>query len=240
MFGNPVLGPRIVPFGQPRLQTDRLPNGHPGFRVTQRFGDPDAFFPGQIHGALDLGNYYEGDAVVAMEDGVVVPLADPNGALGQEVQHDNGYRTQSWHLKRRVDLLGMRINRGRTIGYVGKTGLTIAGAHLHLAVYDPDGQLVDPWPLLDQNKPVIPPGTPWKAIMYSIGRPFIRLTPGGKIIGTAKVNQRFNSLRIVQGPGYADQRNGKMRFDWVIIQYAGNTASIAKSFLKTVPGSVQS
>lgn len=154
MFGNPVLGPRIVPFGQPRLQTDELPNGHPAFRVTQRFGDWDALFRNRIHGAIDIGNFYEGDAVLAMEDGFVIPLADPNGALGQEVQHDNGYRTQVWHLSRRVELMGTYVQRGRTIGYVGRTGLTISGAHVHVACFNAKGEQVDPWPLLDQNKAV--------------------------------------------------------------------------------------
>ena len=44
MLGNPTQGPRIVPFGSARLASDRLPNGHPGFRVTQRFSDLDAYF----------------------------------------------------------------------------------------------------------------------------------------------------------------------------------------------------
>jgi hypothetical protein len=152
MFGNPVLGPRIVPFGSARLPTDVLPNDHPAFRVTQRFNDWDAIFNTRKHGAMDLGNFHCGDAVVAMMDGVVTPLGDANGAIGQNIDHGNGYSTQYWHLSRRVDLFGQQVKKGRTIGYVGKTGLNTAGCHLHVVVYNPSRVLVDPWPLLDQNK----------------------------------------------------------------------------------------
>lgn len=236
MFGNPVLGPRIVPFASARLETDVLPNGHPGFRVTQRFDDWDAIFHTEKHGALDLGNWHCGDAVVAMADGVVTPLGDPNGAIGQNIDHDNGYSTQYYHLSRRVELIGQRVKKGRTIGYVGKTGLNTAGCHLHVVVINPKRQLVDPWPLLDQNRPTpVPPSgsVPWRATMYTIGVPFIRLTPGGVIVAKAKLGQTFRSIRIVTGPAYADQRTGRQRHDWVIVEYQGATASVAKSFMKT-------
>lgn len=236
MFGNPVLGPRIVPFAQPRLEADVLPNGHPGFRVTQRFNDWDAIFHTRIHGALDVANFHCGDAVVAMGDGVVTPLGDPNGALGQNIDHGNGYSTQYYHLSRRVNLIGEQVKRGRTIGYVGKTGLNTAGCHLHIVVLNPKRQEVDPWPLLDQNRPKPTPNvTPWYATMYSIGVPFIRDTPGGTIIRQAKVGERFTSYAIVKGPEYKDQRTGKTRTDWVEIKgLSGGRDAIAKSFLKTL------
>ena len=70
MFRNPVYGPRIVPFGQPSLSTDVLKNGHPAFSVTQRFHDWDAIFRNRVHGAMDIGNFYCGDNVLAMRAGV--------------------------------------------------------------------------------------------------------------------------------------------------------------------------
>lgn len=233
MFGNPVLGPRIVPFAQPRLSTDQLPNGHPAFRVTQRFNDWDAIFNTKHHGALDLGNFHCGDALLAMADGFCIPLEDPNGAMGQEVQHDNGYRTQIWHMSRRVNLIGERVKRGRTIGYVGKTGLNTAGCHAHVVVLNPKGQEVDPWPLLDQNRPKPPASiVPWKAIMYVYGEPYnIREGIGGRVIGRAPTGSNHTSSAIhTKGPIYTDPRTGKKRTDWVAI---GGNRSIAKSGLKT-------
>lgn len=147
IFRKPVGGPRIVPFGQPRTSSDYLQNGHPGFRVTTRFADWDAIFH-KPHLALDLANYYCGDRVVAMDDGIVSLISDPNGALGVRVSHSNGYKTEYWHLMRRVVKHGQRVSEGALLGYVGKTGLNVNGCHLHLKVLDPQNRPVDPWPLM--------------------------------------------------------------------------------------------
>lgn len=151
MFRKPVGGPRIVPFAQPRTRTDYLANGHPGFRVTQRFGDWDAFFHNAIHGAMDIGNFYCRDRVVAMAAGYATRISDPNGALGVQVKHPNGYRTQYWHLSRyaaAVPAQGASVAEGTLIGYVGRTGLDLGGCHLHVVVINPQGTPVDPWPLI--------------------------------------------------------------------------------------------
>ena len=150
MFGNPVRGPRIVPFGQPRLRTDVLNNGHPAFRVTQSFGHWDAIFGG-IHGAMDIGNFFCGDSVYSMLGGVAIHLRDPNGALGVEVSHANAWRTQVWHLSKINVPNGVRVPKGRLLGRVGSTGLNIGGCHVHVVTIDPMGHIRDPWPLLDQN-----------------------------------------------------------------------------------------
>jgi murein DD-endopeptidase MepM/ murein hydrolase activator NlpD len=208
-----------------------LPNGRPSFRVTQRFNDWDAVLQNGRHGALDLGNFHCGDAVIACLAGDAVPLADPNGAIGVELQHDNGYRTQYWHLSQRAVQFG-RVAKGATIGYVGDTGLNVSGCHLHFVVIDKSSNPTDPWPLLDQNRPS-PDATivPWHAIMYSIGYPNIRQGIGGKVIGQAKPGQTFESISIYKkGPIYVDPRNGKKRTDWVKLT---GDRSIAKAFLKT-------
>ena len=151
MFGNPVQGPRVVPFGAARKATDVLPNGRPSFRVTQRFGDLDAFFRDRTHGAMDLGNFYCGDRAVAMASGKASHITDPNGALGISISHGNGYNTEYWHLRRRLVGNGTAVAAGIAIGEVGSTGLDIGGCHLHVVVRDPQGRAVDPWPLLNQN-----------------------------------------------------------------------------------------
>lgn len=154
MFDNPVGGPRIVPFGQPRKPTDVLKNGHPGFRVTQSFNHWDAIFRNRIHGAMDIGNFFCGDSLKAMDSGTAIHLRDPNGALGVEVRHPNGYRTQLWHMGR-ISLKvpsGSVVRAGERLGRVGRTGLDIGGCHCHVVVLDPTGRRVDPWPLLNQNR----------------------------------------------------------------------------------------
>jgi hypothetical protein len=155
MFGNPVEGPRVVPFGTARTAKDVLPNGRPSFRVTQRFNDYDAIVQNGSgrHGALDLGNYHCGDKVIAMLAGTAKTLSDPNGAIGVELTHSNGYKSQYWHLQSRAVHAGATVNKGQLIGYVGQTGLTIGGCHLHLVTINSRGTVVDPWPLLDQNAP---------------------------------------------------------------------------------------
>lgn len=149
MFHNPVGGPRIVPFGQPRKPTDVLRNGHPGFRVTQRFLDYDALFRVRIHGALDLANYNCGETVKAALAGYCQRLRDPNGALGVRVTHYNGFKTEYWHLSRITVKDGQIVNAGKQVGKHGSTGLNIGGCHLHFVVIDPTGRRIDPWPLLD-------------------------------------------------------------------------------------------
>lgn len=150
-FANPVLGPRIVPFGQARLASDVLPNGRPGFRVTVRYQDLDAFFH-RPHRAMDIGNFYCGDRVLAMAAGTLRYLVDPNGALGAEITHRNGYRTQVWHISRWRKPNGTHVRRKQWIADIGSTGLDVGGCHGHVVVLDKNGQPVDPWPLLEQNQ----------------------------------------------------------------------------------------
>jgi murein DD-endopeptidase MepM/ murein hydrolase activator NlpD len=175
-----------------------------------------------------MANYNRGDAIIASLAGDAIPLQDPNGAVGVELQHDNGWRTQYWHMEKRAVQFG-RVLKGATIGYVGSTGLTTSPV-LHFVAIDPQGQSRDPWPLLDQNRPATDI-VPWHAIMYSIGYPNIRAGIGGKVLGQAKPGQTFESLSIYKkGPIYVDPRSGMKRTDWVKLT---GDRSIAKAFLKT-------
>ena len=244
MFGNPVQGPRIVPFGQARTASDYLPNGRPAFRVTQRFTDWDSFFRNRLHGALDIANFNCGDVVLAMDAGHVVPLADPNGAIGIEIQHANGYRSQYWHLSRRAVQFGS-VRKGQVIGYVGSSGIVIAGCHLHLVVITPAGNPVDPWPLLEQNAPTPPTSSrvPWNRKMLTevpyngvkvATRPNVRARPGGTVVGVASPRTLYQARQIEKkGPGYRDWRNGTLRYDWVECSVGGKWRWMAKAFLVT-------
>lgn len=147
MFTNPVRGPRIVPFGSARTAADVLPNGRPAFRVTQRYADTDIFFGGR-HNAIDIGNFYCGDELLAMAPGRVSTRQDTYGALIAEIDHGNGYVTGYGHL-RSFTVVSGSVTGGERIGYVGDTGL---GGVCHCHVYvRKNGVLIDPWPLLYQN-----------------------------------------------------------------------------------------
>ena len=150
IFGNPVDGPRIVPFGEARLPTDKLPNGHLGFRVTQRFADVNLTYSPKPHGALDVGNYVCGDRVIATAPGTARRFGpDANGALAVIVSHVDGWVTEYWHLAAFTITNGQSVVPGQQIGVVGDTGLG-AVCHLHFVVKR-NGVLTDPWPLLIQN-----------------------------------------------------------------------------------------
>jgi len=153
-FGNPVQGPRIVPYLQPRTSRDVLPNGHPGFRVTQPFNPGnDVYFPGRPHLAIDIANYNCGDKLLSMSSGRVSYLRDPNGALGVQVAHPTGWRTQLWHIARyRVPNGYWSPRRGVWIADVSSTGLDIGGCHCHVVTISPGGVYVNPWYMLDQNQ----------------------------------------------------------------------------------------
>ena len=153
-FGNPVQGPRIVPYLQPRTSRDVLPNGHPGFRVTQLYNPAnDAYFPGKAHLAIDIANYNCNDKLLSMSSGKVRYLRDPNGALGIELLHGSGWRTQLWHIARyRVPNGKYIVRRGIWIADVGSTGLDIGGCHCHVVTITPGGAIVNPWIWLDQNQ----------------------------------------------------------------------------------------
>jgi murein DD-endopeptidase MepM/ murein hydrolase activator NlpD len=48
------------------------------------------------------------------------------------------------HLADRLVKVGDLISEGTVIGTLGKTGSTATGVHLHLQMYDENGQLIDP------------------------------------------------------------------------------------------------
>ena len=151
IFSNPVQGPRIIPFGEPRLPTDSLPNGHQAFKVTQRFGDE--FTQYGPHTGMDLGNFSCGDHVVAMEAGNAYAGVDGAGALHVIIDHGDGWKTLYWHLSAWVTVRRgewVRVSKGQQIGLVGATGLG-SGCHLHVEVHY-NGVKKDPWVFLAQNQ----------------------------------------------------------------------------------------
>ena len=140
-IGQFVQGPRVVPQGVNRTSTDKLPNGHLDFRVTQRFSSS--------HDGTDLGNYMCGDVVLAPHHGDLRNRKDSYGALITEITEPDGRMTAFGHLSRFARTNGP-VRAGQVIGYVGATGLGNV-CHIHLT-RRVAGRNVDPWPLLEQNR----------------------------------------------------------------------------------------
>ena len=147
---NPSQAPRIVPFGQNRLASDKLPNGRWAFRVTQTFAHTDAYFGGK-HGALDLGNYECGDKMLASVAGKVTNKRDSYGAMiveSRRVQRCGGRLRPPLQVRRR-----QRCDRGPRCVHRFRRRHR-ARRHLPLSTTTAAplrGVLVDPWPLLEQN-----------------------------------------------------------------------------------------
>lgn len=152
ILAQPVDGPRIVPRGEDRLPTDKLPNGKDGFRVTQSFGEElTKWGP---HSGMDLGNFTCGDRVLACGDGMALAWKDSAGALCVTIDHGNGWKTIYAHLKDWVNIKWdgkwYPTKFRQQIGVVGDTGLG-AVCHLHVEAHH-SGIKRDPWLLLEQNQ----------------------------------------------------------------------------------------
>jgi hypothetical protein len=150
-FRSPVTKP-LLRKGTPKpVPPD--PRAYDTFRVTQQFGDLDAYYKDRPHSATDIGNFTCGDPVVAMAAGIAYPLKDkatvlgaPSDALGVRVDHGNGIATEYWHLNRIDITSGQRVAQGEQIGIVGDTGLGTV-CHVHVEAKR-NGVRIDPEPLM--------------------------------------------------------------------------------------------
>ena len=110
----------------------------------------------RAHLGVDYGAA-TGTRVIAVAIGSVVS-AGASGGSGNMVRlrHNNGYETYYLHLSRFAKGMrpGARVMQGRTIGYVGSTGLA-TGPHLDYRLRK-NGAFVNP--LLEHRK--LPPGDP--------------------------------------------------------------------------------
>jgi murein DD-endopeptidase MepM/ murein hydrolase activator NlpD len=88
--------------------------------------------------------------IVAKHDGNFdLQCAWVDGAQGNGIilQHADGSRSWYWHLKKNALTakgLGAAVAAGEYLGVVASSGIS-TGPHLHFEVYNPAGQLVDPW-----------------------------------------------------------------------------------------------
>lgn len=97
----------------------------------------------QFHNGIDIASI-EGTDVHSPWPGVVKSVYYTDAGGKQIViTHDNGYTTGYAHLKNQDVGVNDRVEPGRKIGEVGRTG-AVTGAHLHFTMKDVQGNYVDP------------------------------------------------------------------------------------------------
>lgn len=96
----------------------------------------------RMHAGIDYGAPY-GSPIHAVRDGVVT-FSGRHGGHGNYVRldHGGGIGTGYGHMSRIAVRVGMHVQTGQIIGYVGSTGLS-TGPHLHFEVYQ-NGHTVNP------------------------------------------------------------------------------------------------
>ncbi len=113
-------------------------------RITSGFGTRETPYGNgyQFHTGVDIAGSH-GSTVWASADGEVI-YSGYRGSLGNLliVDHGNGYETYYAHLDGFAVQTGEEVERGQTIGYMGRTGRA-TGTHLHYEVHH-DGSPVNP------------------------------------------------------------------------------------------------
>jgi hypothetical protein len=124
------------------------PRAYETFRVTQQFGSLDGYFPGQVHGATDIGNFRCGDPAVAPINGTLRRVKDSAGALGVVITStiEPSVTWELWHLDGYTGPSTGFMVAGTQVGIVGKTGLG-AVCHMHIECKI-SGRKIDPEPYL--------------------------------------------------------------------------------------------
>ncbi|HBU13277.1 MAG TPA: hypothetical protein DEB31_11350 [Clostridiales bacterium] len=112
------------------------------------------------HSGTDIGAV-EGEPIYAMVNGKVVTnrwngTANPGGTGGGweiTVEDEAGRRYKCLHMMEQSTLpVGTEVYAGQTIlGYVGHTGANITANHLHLSMYDENGNIVNAYELLRRS-----------------------------------------------------------------------------------------
>jgi len=133
-------------------QTDFKPQIWPARgRITSGFGTREIPYTGgyQFHSGVDIAGSH-GSSVWASASGKVT-YSGYRGSLGNLliIDHGNGYETYYAHLDGFAAKTGEEVEKGQTIGYMGRTGRT-TGTHLHYEVHH-SGSPVNPRRYMDRH-----------------------------------------------------------------------------------------
>ncbi len=145
----PVAGTEL-PAGRPEAPGSYAPADVPrGMPVQEKTYITRSFNPKIYHFGIDVP-LREGTPVRSTGDGTVT-IAARNPELGFHVmlKHASGFSTLYAHNSLLTVSKGDRVRRGDVIAYSGNLGQSSA-PHLHYAVFDRDGNPVDPLPFLEQ------------------------------------------------------------------------------------------
>lgn len=120
-------------------------------RITSGFGTRETPYGDgyQFHTGVDIAGSH-GSTVWATADGEVI-YSGYRGSLGNLliICHGNGYETHFAHLEDFAVQAGEEVEKGQTIGYMGRTGRT-TGTHLHYEVHH-DGSPVNPMRYMEKQ-----------------------------------------------------------------------------------------
>ena len=110
-----------------------------GYRINPTSSTPKL----QLHKGLDIG-MNGGTPILAISNGTVI-RANYSNSFGNivEIRHDDGYVSKYAHQQRLNVKKGQKVKQGDVIGFVGTTGDS-TGNHLHLELYDENGEFMNP------------------------------------------------------------------------------------------------
>jgi len=120
------------------------------FKVGSRYGM--RFHPilkvNRMHNGVDIGKP-TGTPLLAMGDGKVIYSGWCNGGgYMVKIKYDNGYTSTYMHcLPSGAKPVGAKVTAGQQVAKVNNTGLS-TGSHLHLEIWNPSGQRIDPMKVL--------------------------------------------------------------------------------------------
>lgn len=130
----------FIKYGSPfQVEYESRITSYIGYRINPTSNTPKL----QLHKGLDIG-MNGGTPILAISDGTVI-RANYSSSYGNivEIKHDDGYVSKYAHQQRLNVVKGQRVKQGDTIGFVGTTGDS-TGNHLHLELYDEQGEFMNP------------------------------------------------------------------------------------------------
>lgn len=199
----------------------------PGSTITSKFGQRDLDIAGssKYHAALDLDVSYDANniKVLSAAPGVII-FAGKKGGLGNtvEIRHADGMVTKYSHLDSiNPEILAAlkngnsQVNGGVPIGIMGNTGLKGMSDHLHFAMEDINGRVINPETIVNTK------GGAYKGVQYSEAQIEASVILAA-IMDDAKKNKTFANYIASMIEKSPEERNRETRY---AVQQEGDVVS---------------